>query len=1125
MDCVLILFMKRLDQPQIDPSGRPCLKPSWGESMKFMSSNGFLSGLMNFQKDLINEETVELMQPYLIMEDYNLEKAKSVCGDVAGLCSWTEAMSTFYFINKEVLPLKADLAVQEAKLSGAMKDLSTAQGQLDDKERELQVVQREYEKAMSEKQALLDDANSCRKKMQNASALIDGLAGERIRWTEASKLFESQINRLVGDVLIATGFLSYTGPFNQEFRNLIMKNWRTECTKRKIPLSDDLNVITMLVDNPTITEWNLEGLPNDELSIQNGLIVTSASRYPLLIDPQGQGKAWIKKREGKNELQTTSLNHKYFRQHLEDCLSLGRPMLIEDVGEELDPVLDNVLEKNFMKSGSTLKVKVGDKECDVMSGYKLYITTKLANPKYTPEVSAKTSIIDFTVTMKGLEDQLLGIVIMTEKSELESEKVRLLEEVTANKRKMKELEDNLLFRLTSTQGSLVEDESLIQVLQVTKVTAKDVTEKLTIAAETEIKINTAREEFRPVAARGSILYFLIVEMSMVNVMYQTALKQFLGLFDLSMVKAPKSPITAKRIQNIIDTQTVEVWKYNCRGLYEKDKLLYTLLTALKIDLQKGNVKLSEFQILIKGGAALDLNAVEPKPKKWILDMTWLNLVELSKLAHFSQICRQVANNDKGWKAWFDTDAPEEEQFPEGYSNVLDTFKKLLLVRSFLPDRTLPMAKKYIGESLGMVFAEGLILNMEAMWQESDKRSPLVCFLSMGSDPSDNIMNLAKKLNQPCNAISMGQGQEVHARRLLQQRMQEGGWVLLQNCHLGLGFLEELLESVISTDPVDDNFRCWVTTEPHPKFSINLLQSSIKFTNEPPQGVKAGLKRTYATLTQDILDISNLPMWKPLLYGVAFMHTTVQERRKFGPLGWNIPYEFNQSDFSATVQFCQNHLDELDPRRGISWSTVRYMIGEVHYGGRVTDDYDKRLLNTYAKQWFSDNMFLDKFEFAKGYKIHKCKTLAEYRTSIEALPLSDSPEAFGLHANADITFQTNTANEILSTIVSIQPKDAAGGTGETRESIVYKLCDDMLEKLPEDYVPHEVKSALIKMDILQPLNIFLKQEVDRMQRVITSVRNTLKDLKLAIDGTIIMNENLRDALDNMFDARVPAFWRK
>ena len=171
------------------------------------------------------------------------------------------------------------------------------------------------------------------------------------------------------------------------------------------------------------------------------------------------------------------------------------------------------------------------------------------------------------------------------------------------------------------------------------------------------------------------------------------------------------------------------------------------------------------------------------------------------------------------------------------------------------------------------------------------------------------------------------------------------------------------------------------------------------------------------------------------------------------------------------------------------------------------------------------MFLDKFEFAKGYKIPKCKLLVEYRNIIETLPLNDSPEAFGLHPNADITYQTNTADEILSTIVSIQPKDSGGGGGETRESVVYRLCDDMLEKLPEDYVPHEVRSALVKADPLQPLNIFLKQEVDRMQRVISTVRSTLKDLKLAIDGTIIMNENLRDALDNMYDARVPAFWKK
>ena len=637
MDCVLLLFRRKLPPPGVDPS-QPCLRPSWSEALKVLSNAHFLQDLLTFPKDTINDETIELLEPYLNMEDYNMATANRVCSDVAGLLQWTRSMTVYFGVSKEVMPLKLRLAGEEMRLDKANKELQAAERFLRRKERAVEKLQNLYTNATREKMKIAKQADNCRRKMEAATTLINGLEGERWRWTRQSGCLKEELNHLIGNTMLACAFLSYSGPFNQEYRTLLIRSWKSRLTGKGIPHTESLDIISMLVEPHETSAWALQGLPTDGLSLQNAAIVTKARSYPLLIDPQGQGKIWLKMKEQYSDIQISNLNHRYFRTHLEDSLSIGKPLLIEDVGEQLDPILDNLLEKNFIKQGKNLKVMLGDKELDVVEGFYLYITTKLPNPVYSPEISARCAIIDFTVTIQGLEDQLLGRVIRTEKAELELERVRLVEEIIESKNTITELEENLLEKLNSIEGSIVENDDLIKVLQKTKTTSIDVSKKLEVSEVTNSKIIGAREEYRGVAVRGSVLYFLIVEMSQVSSMYQTSLKQFLAIFDESIAKSKADKKIGKRINNILEYLTKSTFTYTMRSLYEKDKFVFTLLMALKIDLNAENISYQEFSILLKGGASLSLKSVKVRS-------TYYYLVSPSLIFYQAQTLQMDAGRD------------------------------------------------------------------------------------------------------------------------------------------------------------------------------------------------------------------------------------------------------------------------------------------------------------------------------------------------------------------------------------------------------------------------------------------------------------------------------------------------
>ena len=154
-----------------------------------------------------------------------------------------------------------------------------------------------------------------------------------------------------------------------------------------------------------IREWNIQGLPTDDFSIENAICVSQGSRYPLCIDPQLQANKWIKNMCRADNLQVMKMDGDYMRK-MENAVRFGMPVLIENVFETIDTSLTPILLKQTTKQGMTLYIKLGDSTVEFSSTFMLYMTTKLRNPHYLPEVSTKVSIINFMITPVGLADQL-----------------------------------------------------------------------------------------------------------------------------------------------------------------------------------------------------------------------------------------------------------------------------------------------------------------------------------------------------------------------------------------------------------------------------------------------------------------------------------------------------------------------------------------------------------------------------------------------------------------------------------------------------------------------------------------------------------------------------------------------
>uniref|UniRef100_A0A8D0VJ50 AAA+ ATPase domain-containing protein n=1 Tax=Sus scrofa TaxID=9823 RepID=A0A8D0VJ50_PIG len=1128
-------------------------KPDWPTAKQLLGDSNFLRRLLEYDKENIKPQILAKLQKYINNPDFVPEKVEKVSKACKSMCMWVRAMDLYSRVVKEVEPKRQKLRAAQAELDITMATLKEKQALLKQVEDQIQALQDEYDRSVNEKESLAKTMALTKARLVRAGKLTAALGDEHVRWEESIQKFDEEISDIIGNVFIAAACVAYYGAFTAQYRQSLIECWIQDCQSLEIPINPSFSLINTLGDPYEIRQWNTDGLPRDLISTENGILVTQGRRWPLMIDPQDQANRWIRNKESKNGLKIIKLTDSNFLRTLENSIRLGLPVLLEELRETLDPALEPILLKQTFISGGRLLIRLGDSDIDYDKNFKFYMTTKLPNPHYLPEVCIKVTIINFTVTKSGLEDQLLSDVVRLEKPELEEQRIKLIVRINTDKNQLKAIEEKILKMLFTSEGNILDNEELIDTLQDSKITSGAIKIRLKEAESTEQMINIAREKYRPVATQGSVMYFVIASLSEIDPMYQYSLKYFKQLFNTTIETSVRTDDLQQRMEILLEQTLLTAYVNVSRGLFEQHKLIYSFMLCVELMRQQGSLTDAEWNFFLRGSAGLEKER-PPKPDfPWLVTAMWFACCDLEELFPvFKGLTQYIVlhpisirigsfetyinpNDGEAYSKMKEDDrlmtVERMTTNHDSWHPELSSFQKLILIKCCKEEKVVFALTDFVIENLGKSFIETPPVDLPTLYQDMSYNTPLVFILSTGSDPMGAFQRFAREsgYSERVQSISLGQGQGPIAERMIKDAMKTGNWVFLQNCHLAVSWMlamEELIKTFTDSNVViKDTFRLFLSSMPSNTFPVTVLQNSVKVTNEPPKGLRANIRRAFTEMTPSFFEENILGRkWRQIIFGICFFHAIIQERKKFGPLGWNICYEFNDSDRECALLNLNLYCQEGK----IPWDALIYITGEITYGGRVTDTWDQRCLRTVLKRFFSPETLQEDYKYSESgiYFAPLSDSLQEFKDYIENLPLIDDPEIFGMHENANLVFQYKETNTLINTILEVQPRSSSGEEGKSNDEIVQELVASVRTRVPETLEMDSASESLFVKDPqgrLNSLTTVLGQEVDRFNNLLKLIHTSLDTLNKAIAGLVVMSEEMEKVYNSFLNNQVPSLW--
>ncbi|CAF4638011.1 unnamed protein product [Rotaria sp. Silwood1] len=874
------------------------LDTSWTSMKAFLGKRGVKEEIMNFDPRNVTVENRESVEQLLrkkadSFSQENASKASQVAGPLA---AWVVANVKYSKVLERIRPLEEKQNKLKKSLENStrkMEELSHELKQVDDKVEKYRTT---FEKTTNEAQRLKVDLEKAKETIEAAQNLVGKLEGEFYRWSAQVNDLNEQLKILPKLSLLSASFITYLASQSEDKRLNYMNKW-----KQILNVDEKFDIRKFLSTESEQLVWKSQGLPSDELSMENAMVILRSQLCPFLVDPSSRATDWLKTHLKDKKVEVVNQQDNNFTTQLELAVRFGKTLIVQEV-DGVEPVLYPILRRDLASQGPRHVVQIGDKIIDYNPDFRIYLTTRNPTPELLPDMEAIVNEVNFTTTRAGLTGQLLATAIQHEKPELEVRKTELLRKEEELKIELAKLEDQLLEDLANATGNILENKELLESLNKTKEKSATITNSLEESVKLGDDLDKERNDYLPLAKHGSKLFFVISDLAKLNNMYQFSLAAFLRLFQRNLEQTDKSS-SQDRTLSLGKNQLRMTYTYITRSLFKSDRLMFAMHLAHGMFSKK--IPENEWEHFI-GISVADAKETRSLPS-WVNEERSYDVSAFK--ANFPQLFSNLRFDDSSWSKWNSTNECEL-YFPQ--DKQLTSFQQLLVIQAFRPDRLESAMRLFACDLLGIPDISPETLNLKKLYsKETISTESILILISPGADPSAELRDLATQIigKDRYSEIAMGQGQMQIALDHLKKCSSQGTWLCLKNLHLVTPWLTTLEKELNSLKPHKD-FRLWLTSEVHPKFPTILLQSSIKITYEAPPGIKKNLLRTFEIWTQDEFGKGGVTR-SQTLFVLAWFHAIVQERRKYIPQGWTKFYEFSQADLRAGYEIIHRLCERAD----------------------------------------------------------------------------------------------------------------------------------------------------------------------------------------------------------------------